>query len=423
VDADGASCAAKDAVRFRLFGTKSPVNNGTRGANVVVLARTGAAGDPFGASLFLVARDTPGVKDGPKYAPIGFRCMDLSGITLDGAELPRASLLGAAGEGFAYARRALEVSRSGVATMATGPQASCLAMAVDHARSRVLYGRTIGELGGVQAIVARTFARFAEALALSRRAVRAAARWPASARAWTGAAKLVCPALLEESVHDVGTLLGARSLLEDMPFARLRRSAPVLAIFDGSSQLQLDELWRHAARWRADGTTTEGAIVLGQSLRDARGTPFDARREDSDGELDRASPPALLHALDGVIASVGLTTLGRAACTIADAAREGRALGQALRFRVSSAAASLYALAALAEATALSDERSRQALRAALAIRVADLAPRLAATLIALGKHLTRDFDAEATSMLALCRDDDETRAAAYEAAISFLPA
>jgi alkylation response protein AidB-like acyl-CoA dehydrogenase len=54
LDATGASCAPKDAARFRVSGTKSPVNNGTRGANVVVLARTGAVGDPFGASLFLV---------------------------------------------------------------------------------------------------------------------------------------------------------------------------------------------------------------------------------------------------------------------------------------------------------------------------------------------------------------------------------
>lgn len=419
LDATGASCAPKDAARFRVSGTKSPVNNGTRGANVVVLARTGAVGDPFGASLFLVSRETPGVKDGPKYAPIGFRCMDLSGITLEGAELARSALLGNAGEGFAYARRALEVSRSGVATMATGPQATCLAMAIEHARSRVLYGQPIGALGGVQAIVARTFARFAEALALARRGVRAAARWPASARAWTGAAKLVCPTLLEESVHDVGTLLGARSLLEDLPFARLRRAAPVLAIFDGSSQLQLDEVWRYAARWRTDGAmTSNDALDLARTLRDHAHVPFDAKREDGSGELDRASPHNLLHALDDAIPGAGLATFASAARLVAEAARDGRTLGQAIRFRVSSSAASLYAIAALAEATALAEGETYETLAALLAIRTSEHAPRIAAALVAIGPHVRRDLNPVASQLLAAAHDDDAIRTRAYDAAL-----
>jgi len=423
LDAQGRLCAVEDAVRFRLFGTKSPVNNGVRGANVVVLARTGAAGDPFGASLFLVPRGSQGVKNGPTYAPMGFRGMDLSGITLDGAELPRSALLGSAGEGFAYARRALEISRSGVATMATGAQATCLALAVAHARSRVLYGREIGALGGVQAIVARTFARFAESLALSRRAVRAAARWPASARAWTAAAKLVCPGHLEQSVHDVGTLLGARSVLEDLPFARLRRAAPVLAIFDGSSQLQLDELWRYVARWRLEGAMTAAdALARGRALRDDVGVTFDATREDASAELDRASPHELLHALDAVVPDAGLATLAGAARLVAAAAQEGRALGQATRFRVSSAAADLYAIAALAEVTALAHATSRDALASALALRVSDLAPSMAATLIALAPHVRRDLSGDAARILELARDPESTRAGLYECAVRIVP-
>src|SRR6185295_11133304 len=105
------------------------------------------------------------------------------------------------------------------------------------------------ELAGVRMILARCFARACLATALSRRTARAVARWAVASRSLSCAAKLICPQLLEESVHDAGTLLGARSVLENLPFARLRRSTPVLAIFDGSSQLQLDELWRHTLTW------------------------------------------------------------------------------------------------------------------------------------------------------------------------------
>jgi alkylation response protein AidB-like acyl-CoA dehydrogenase len=418
LDAKGAPCAAKDAVGFRLFGTKSPANNGSRGANVVVLARTGAVGDPFGASLFLVARATPGVKSVPRFDSVGFRSMDLSGVALDGAEVPRGMLIGNAGEGFTYARRSLEVSRSGVASMSVGAHAQCLAMALAHARSRVLYGKPIGALEGVQSILGRVYARFAEAVALARRASRSAARWPGSARAWTAAAKLVCPRLLEESVHDVGTLLGARSLVGPQDFARLRRTAPVFAIFDGSSQLQLDELWRHAGQWPTDATlAAAAALTLGRSLRDPRHVPFDASREDTTGELDRATPGALLRALDETLPGVGLGTLADVAGVVALAARDGRSFGQALRFRISEATASLFAIASLAEATALAEGATRAAVEAALARRVSTVAPALAATLVGLEPKVSGAAEQGARALL-LARDDEARCAAAHAAAL-----
>jgi alkylation response protein AidB-like acyl-CoA dehydrogenase len=419
LDESGAPCGVKEAARFRLFGTKSPANNASRGANVVVLARTGAVGDPFGASLFLVGRDTPGVRRMPRFETLGFRSMDLSGIALDGAEVPRAALLGNPGEGFAYARRSLEVSRSGVASMSVGAHAQCLAMALEHAGSRVLYGKPIGALEGVQWILARVHARLAEAMALARRASRAAARWPASARAWTAAAKLACPALLEESVHDVGTLLGARSLVGPQGFARLRRTAPVFAIFDGSSQLQLDELWRYAGRWVSEATLSPAdALGLGRSLRDPRHVPFEASREDTAGELERAAPDALLRALDEVVPGVGLATLADAASVLALAAREGRAFGQALRFRISGGAARLFALAALAEATALAEGGdSRSALHSTLALRIATVAPEVAATLVGLESKVGGAAE-QGVRVLQLARDDEARCAASHAAAL-----
>jgi alkylation response protein AidB-like acyl-CoA dehydrogenase len=418
LDAKGAPCAAKDATGFRLFGTKSPANNAARGANTVVLARTGAVGDPFGASLFLVARATPGVKSVPRFESVGFRSMDLSGVALDGVEVPREMLIGNAGEGFAYARRSLEVSRSGVASMSVGAHAQCLAMALAHACSRVLYGRPIGALEGVQSILGRVYGRFAEAVALARRASRSAARWPGSARAWTAAAKLVCPTLLEDSVHDVGTLLGARSLVGAQDFARLRRTAPVFAIFDGSSQLQLDELWRYAGRWPMDATlTATEALALARSLRDPRHVPFDATREDTMGELDRATPGALLGALDETMPGVGLARLADVAGVVALAARDGRSLGQAFRFRISAATASLYAIASLAEATALAEGESRIALDAALAHRVSTVAPSLAAILVGIEPKVS-GAAAHGARLLQLARDDEARCAASHAAAL-----
>lgn len=386
------------ATGYRLTGTKGPINNGGRGAYVVVLARTDRADHVFSHTLFLVPRGTPGYEAGPKFASLGYRCMDLTRVRLEGAVVPSEAVLGTLGEGFTHARRALEVSRSGVAAMALGPMAAALAHALDHARGRVLYGAPAVALEGVRALLARCFARTCVAIAAGRRAARAVARWAVPARSLSCASKYLCPSLLEAILHDAGTVLGARSLFEDLPFARLRRSAPVLAIFDGSSQLQLAELWRHVAAWREPGAVSpEEAIALARELADpapALVAPFDVLRDDQ-GQIARLSPPAMLHALNACEPELRLGPWPEAAGLLARMAANLRGAPQDVQFRLSEVAAPFYGVVGLAEAIALAraDGRTndgeverRRALLGALRLHLAESAAPLAAALIELGE-------------------------------------
>ncbi|MBO6933483.1 MAG: acyl-CoA dehydrogenase [Deltaproteobacteria bacterium] len=298
---------------WRLSGTKRPINNASVATHLAVLARTGEPNDPFGATLFHVRRPTPGLSATGPVDWSGFPGMDLDGVVLDDAA---ADPLGGVGKGFALARRVLEISRGGVACMANGVHAAAVGLAEAHVRERSLYGAPIAELEPVRVSRARLRTRLVAALALGRVAARTTQRAAVSARQWTCAAKLLCPELLERSVHDAGTLLGARSLMG--PFAALRRDAPILAIFDGSSQLQKDELWRHAATWRRELEEPSSVGV------------FDPWREDPE------------------VAALCPLSLGvEGAAEVHEAARGARSESVATRFAISEAAASLYALAAM----------------------------------------------------------------------------
>ncbi|MCB9537902.1 MAG: acyl-CoA dehydrogenase [Myxococcales bacterium] len=328
--------------RWRIDGHKRPCNNGSVGRHVVVLARTGDAEDAFGATLFLLTRGTPGLLPDAPLDWVGCPQMDLSGIRLEGVEVGSEAVLGKPGEGFVHARRTLEITRSGVAAMSLGAHGAALALAAQHARERRLYGAPIATLGGVRALLTDTFTRLALAVATGRRAARAAGRFGVAARDLTSAAKLVCPDLLEASVHAAGVVLGARSLTRAPGLAALRRDAPIFGIFDGSSQLQLDELWRYARRWPE-------AAVDPRAARAALRAPvddFDPWAEDTDGVLTAASPSALLATL-----SAGRPPLAPFAALARQATAAARAAPpQPLRFAVSEAAAWCHALAALADA-------------------------------------------------------------------------
>ena len=173
---------------WRISGEKRPTNNGNAAAWLTVLARTGDVGDPFGATLFLVPRDAPGLA---QVDPVAWPCapaMDLSGARFEGVEVGPEGLLGKVGDGFGATRRVLEISRSGVACMAAGAQASALAAGWRHAHERRLYGAPIAELDAVRGLLCSSFARLVLATSLSRFAARAVGRWGPGARPWSCAA-------------------------------------------------------------------------------------------------------------------------------------------------------------------------------------------------------------------------------------------
>lgn len=378
LDERGEPAPLDRATHFSLTGVKSPTNNGTRGARVVVLARTSDDDGAFTHSLFVVPREATGLGAVEPFRPMGFRNMDLSGVRLEGVVLPASAVIGRPGEGFAHTRQALSISRSGVAHMASGASLGVAALAIEHAHARRLYGAPVASLGGAGALLAEITGRAVTAHALARVASRATARFGPEARAWTSAAKLVCPACFEENVHDAGTILGGRSLFVGEPLPRVRRAAPVLAIFDGSSQLQLDELFRYAAAWgEADGALVTDAA---RALFDAAPVRFDAAATDAGGLLAAIAPPSALAAL-GERAS----PLVRAAERIREHAGGARRAAQETKFAISRGAGELYALSALALCRLASDRADAHALLdASLDHATARAAPPLARSLVEL---------------------------------------
>jgi alkylation response protein AidB-like acyl-CoA dehydrogenase len=279
--------ATRSGDEFVLRGSKGPINGGSHGAYVVVLARTGEGNDGAGQTLFLVERGTKGLEGSLAFPSVGYRNMDLARVTLNDVRVSASAVLGNGGDGFLHVRRTLEISRSGVSAMTCGALATTAALAVKHARARHLYHAPISDLPAVRTLVARCVARLALGTAVVRTAVHAVGKWAGSARDWTCAAKWLLPVLLERNVHDAGTVLGARSLMEDLPFARLRRSAPLLAIFDGSALLQLDELFRYVTFW--EKSALDRAFAR-DALFAKTASPFDAHRTDDDGVLTALSP-------------------------------------------------------------------------------------------------------------------------------------
>jgi alkylation response protein AidB-like acyl-CoA dehydrogenase len=352
---------------WRLDGTKDLINGGTEHELLVTLARTRTAA-PKGAALlqpltdfsvFVVERDggPPGtVVALPRWRTLPAQAADIGGVRFDGRLLTAADLVGTEGSGFRLVRKALTVSRGGIASLASGTATRAVDLALAWARGRDVWGGPILALGAVAEHVMRALALEQVVAAAAVHAAAASnAHGPAAAVA-TAVAKVAGCALAEECVRQASHVLGGRALLEELPFARLLRDVLLYGVFDGTRHVVGDDLARLET-----GPLDPTAPCL-DALRELYATPprpaIEALRGLKPGwQLPLAGRLAALAALPG---EVPLDGLARAASALADAIealREADGSGSGgrwtrdggVRLQVAEVAAELEALAAAAE--------------------------------------------------------------------------
>ncbi|MCC6718315.1 MAG: acyl-CoA dehydrogenase family protein [Acetobacteraceae bacterium] len=140
---DVMTTATKDGAGWVLEGAKSVVFHGDCADTLVVSARTaGDRMDPAGLTLFLVPATTPGVARRGYAMRDGTRAAEIS---LSGVKLGADAVLGTVGKAMGTIEH---VTQAGIAAMAAEAVGACEAahdMTLEYLRTRVQFGRPIGQ--------------------------------------------------------------------------------------------------------------------------------------------------------------------------------------------------------------------------------------------------------------------------------------
>lgn len=141
---------------FQLRGTKLFVPEAPGADLFVVAARTRAGTGETGVSLFLVPRETKGVRVKPQH---GVDITRRTGeLVLRDATLPADALLGRLHGGWPVLARLLDLAAVGIAADCLGGAQRTLEMAVAYAGVREQFGRTIGSFQAIKHIAAEMVA-------------------------------------------------------------------------------------------------------------------------------------------------------------------------------------------------------------------------------------------------------------------------
>jgi alkylation response protein AidB-like acyl-CoA dehydrogenase len=228
--------ATLDGDTYVVNGTKQWISNGSCADYYILFART-SDDAKRGLSTFIVPGDAEGLSFGAPEKKMGLACDVTTQVIFDGARIPAAALVGDEGAGMKVALSALDAGRLGIAAVATGIAQSALAHAVTYAGERQQFGRSIGELQGLQFLLADMAADVERARATYLQAARLKdAGRPFSRQA--SIAKLTASDAAMRVTTDAVQVLGGNGYTREYPVERLFRDAKVTQIFEGTNQIQ-----------------------------------------------------------------------------------------------------------------------------------------------------------------------------------------
>jgi alkylation response protein AidB-like acyl-CoA dehydrogenase len=225
---------------YVLNGTKIFITNVGRAGLYIVFARSGPEERAAGVSAFLVPAAAPGVRVGQVFRKMGLNGSPTGELVLEDVAVPAENRLGAEGQGFTVAMRALDSGRIGISGQALGIAQA----AVDESRA-VLAGR--GREQGDEFLLADMATRLESARLLAYHAAWLCSRGRPFTRQ-ASMAKLHCTDTAMQVALDAAQLAGEEGTFSGSPFERHVRDAKALQIYEGSNQVQRMVIAREVLR-------------------------------------------------------------------------------------------------------------------------------------------------------------------------------
>jgi len=231
--------ARRDGGHYVVNGAKMWITNSAEGNILAVLVKTDPKAQPAhkGMSLLLMEKG-PGFKVVRKLDKLGYRGIDTAELLFEDCRVPADNLIGPVeGRGLQQVLNGLELGRINVAARGAGLARACLEEALAYAQQRRTFGKPIAEHQAIQIKLADMATRVEAARLLVESAARA---YDAGRRCdmEAGMAKLFATEAALENSLEAMRIHGAYGYSKEFNIERYYRDAPLLAIGEGTNELQ-----------------------------------------------------------------------------------------------------------------------------------------------------------------------------------------
>lgn len=250
-DAFGAmkSTARRDGDGYVLNGSKTFITNGPYADTIVFICRLDEGNPPAERKVltFVLERGMPGFEQSRPVRKMGMHSSPTGDLFLSDVRVGKDHLLG---ETETVASRSgtkdtFSSERSGVAAMALGIVEQCLRVCVEYARTRIAFGRPIGEFQLIQLKLAKMEVARMNIQNLVFRQIELAAAGVRPTFAEASAIKLYSAQAAMEVCLEAVQLHGGNGYTAEYRVEQLCRDAKVLQIYGGTDEIQISQIARN----------------------------------------------------------------------------------------------------------------------------------------------------------------------------------
>jgi short-chain 2-methylacyl-CoA dehydrogenase len=240
-----ATRAVEQEDAYVLTGRKLWITNAHEAGVFLVFANANPEAGHRGITCFLVEREFPGFAVGKKEDKLGIRASSTCELILENCRVPKANVMGKAGVGYKIAIETLNEGRIAIGAQMIGIARGALDHALAYAKQRKQFGKPIAEFQAVQC----DLARMATDLEAARLLVYNAARLRDASLPFTAEAamaKYFASQIAETVASRAIEIFGGVGFTRDGPVEKYYRDAKIGRIYEGTSNMQLLTIAKHA---------------------------------------------------------------------------------------------------------------------------------------------------------------------------------
>jgi len=230
---------SEDGSHFILNGEKRYITNAAIAHVLTVMARTPIPGsDKTAITAFLVTPDMPGFEILEARMPkMGIRGTATGRFALRDVKVPRENILGPPGKGLKVALTVLDFGRTTFGACCTGAAKTCLRLALEHAKTRKQFNKTLGEFDLVKKKIARMAADTYAMEAMTTITASLIDRGLEDYMIETAMLKVFTTERLWAIINDAFQIYGGCAYFVDLPLERMLRDARINQIGEGSNEV------------------------------------------------------------------------------------------------------------------------------------------------------------------------------------------
>jgi alkylation response protein AidB-like acyl-CoA dehydrogenase len=231
--------AVRDGEHYVVDGAKTWISNSVQGHVLAVLVKTDPSADPprRGMSLLLMEKG-PGFQVSRKLEKLGYKGIDSGELAFEGCRVPAGNLIGGEeGHGLQQILAGLELGRINVAARGVGIARACLEESLAYAQIRKTFGKPICEHQSIQIKLADMATRLEAARLLTETAADAYDKGERCDME-AGMAKLFATEAAISNSIEAMRIHGAYGYSKEFNIERYYRDAPLLAIGEGTNEMQ-----------------------------------------------------------------------------------------------------------------------------------------------------------------------------------------